>query len=214
MQANSILERRKKQKPIPLKKILLFHGMLCLMSFNCLFQYILSEQLYYRPQRSCGQGNIFTPVCHSFCSRGGSASVHAGIPPPLDQADLPRPGRPPGTRQTPQGADPPRTRQTPLTRQTPPRPCRPPHPPYKADTPPREADSSIRSTSGRYASYWNAYLFIYKCLYCCELPHLSGVALKIWPLFETVSRMKKICDLYAFSSLHAVLSSGNLYFNT
>ena len=28
--------------------------------------------------------------------------------------------------------------------------------------PPREADCSIRSTSGRYASYWNAFLF-----YCC-----------------------------------------------
>ena len=28
-----------------------------------------------------------------------------------------------------------------------------------ADTPPPEADSSIRSTSGRYASYWNAFLF-------------------------------------------------------
>ena len=54
----------------------------------------------YRPQRSCGQGNIFTPVCHSV-HRGGSASVHVGIPPP-----------------------------------------------------PR-----IRSTSGRYASYWNAFLF-------------------------------------------------------
>ena len=27
--------------------------------------------VYYRPQRSCGQGNIFTPVCHSFCSQGG-----------------------------------------------------------------------------------------------------------------------------------------------
>ena len=48
----------------------------------------------YRPQRSCGQGNIFTPVCHSV-HRGGSASVHAGIPPPLNQADPPR------TRQTP-----------------------------------------------------------------------------------------------------------------
>ena len=38
------------------------------------------------------------------------------------------------------------------------------HPPG-ADTPPgsrhlpREADSSIRSTSGRYPSYWNAFLF-------------------------------------------------------
>ena len=35
------------------------------------------------------------------------------------------------------------------------------HPP-RADTPPspREADSGIRSTSGRYASYWNAFLFL------------------------------------------------------
>ena len=33
----------------------------------------------YRPQRSCGQGNIFTPVCHSV-HRGVSALVHAGIP--------------------------------------------------------------------------------------------------------------------------------------
>ena len=33
------------------------------------------------------------------------------------------------------------------------------HPP-RAD-PPREADSGIRYTSGRYASYWNAFLFEY-----------------------------------------------------
>ena len=116
---------------------------------------------YYRPQRSCGQGNIFTPVCHSFCSQGGrgSASMHAGIPP---------------REQIPPGADqPPRTRPT-----TPPRPGRPPrnrqtlpqsrHPPDQADPPPGpdrlppppgKADFSIRSTSGRYASYWNAFLF-------------------------------------------------------
>ena len=29
------------------------------------------EWLYYRPKRSFGLGNIFTPVCHSFCSQGG-----------------------------------------------------------------------------------------------------------------------------------------------
>ena len=55
---------------------------------------------FYRPQRSCGQGNIFTPVCHSFCSRGGwgSASVHAGIPPPTPGPDTPqnRHHHPPG----------------------------------------------------------------------------------------------------------------------
>ena len=36
-------------------------------------------------KRSLGQGNIFTPVCHSV-HRVGSASVHAGIPPPQDHA--------------------------------------------------------------------------------------------------------------------------------
>ena len=30
---------------------------------------------YYRPKRSFGQGNIFTPVCHSFCSQGGGFSL-------------------------------------------------------------------------------------------------------------------------------------------
>ena len=49
---------------------------------------------------------------------------------PPDQADPPEQGRPPG-------------------RENPPGPCRPPPP---------EADSRIRSTSGRYASYWNAFL--------------------------------------------------------
>ena len=33
-------------------------------------------------------------------------------------------------------------------------------PPRWRTHPPREADSSIRSTSGRYASYWNAFLFL------------------------------------------------------
>ena len=106
---------------------------------------------------------MFLQVC--VCPQGGrvSASVHAGMPYPPDQADTPPgPGRPPGTRQTPPGPGrhpprqtPPGTRQTspdqadpPGTRQTPPGPG-----------PPREADSSIRSTSGRYVSYWNAFLF-------------------------------------------------------
>ena len=102
----------------------------------------------YRPQRSCGQGNIFTPVCHS---------VHRG-----------------GLPQCMLGYHPPRTRPPPGTRQTPPRPGRPPcwdhadTPQWTRPAPPRdqppppppEADSSIRSTSGRYAFYWNAYLLV------------------------------------------------------
>ena len=75
------------------------------MDENLTFGGILS---FYRPQRSCGQGNIFAPVCHSVHRVVVSASVHAGIPP---------------WEQTPQ-------EQTPLE-QTPPRPPR-------ADAPPRE----------------------------------------------------------------------------
>ena len=116
----------------------------------------------YRPQRSCGQGNVFTGVCLSTGGKGvclsanWDASPIPGSRPSLDQADPPEPGRPPLTRQTPppDQADPPR----PGTPTTPtPGPGRPPSP-DQADTPPREADSSIRSTSGRYASYWNAFL--------------------------------------------------------
>ena len=35
---------------------------------------------FYRPQTKLRKGNVFPPVCQSFCSHGGgSASVHAGI---------------------------------------------------------------------------------------------------------------------------------------
>ena len=138
-----------------------------LLKYSLRLHFICSkiELDHYRPQRSCGQANIFTPVCHSV-HRGGSASVHAGIPPPpppgpgrppLDQADTPHPpgpGRPPWTRQTPpwtRQTRPPQTRHPPWTR----------HPPPPDQAPPPEADSSIRSTSGRYASYWNAFLFLF-----------------------------------------------------
>ena len=53
-------------------------------------------------KRSLGQGNIFTPVCQSFCSHG------EGVP---WQVPTPGPGTPPGTRYTPLGPDtPPGTR--------------------------------------------------------------------------------------------------------
>ena len=111
----------------------------------------------YRPKRSFGQGNIFTPVCHSFCSQGGrgvpdqaptpgTRQVHspwdqAGTP-PRDQAGTPPGARqvhPPRTRQVHPRADtPPGTRQVPPTRDqagTPPqtRQVHPPgsrHPPW------------------------------------------------------------------------------------
>ena len=82
---------------------------------------------YYRPQRSCCQGYVFTRVCDSV-HKGGSGSVHAGIPPPPREACTPREAPSPGSMH-----------------------------PREACTP-READSSIRSMSDRYASYWNAFL--------------------------------------------------------
>ena len=51
---------------------------------------------YYRPQRSC-EGYVFTPVFLSTVGGGGSASLHAGIPPEET---------PPGTR-TPRTPPPP-----------------------------------------------------------------------------------------------------------
>ena len=64
--------------------------------------------LYYRPRRSC-EGYVFTPVCHSVHG-GGSASVHAGIPPHPQGAGTPPPEHPgtrsPRSRQpTPPGAE-------------------------------------------------------------------------------------------------------------
>ena len=131
----------------------------------------LSNLIHYRPQRSCGQGNVFTGVCLSTGGEGVCLSAcwdaipprtretppGPGRPPwdqadpPRDQVDPPRPGRPPWDQ-----ADPPGTRQAPLGSGRPPRTRQTPQPPH----PPREADSSIWSTSGRYASYWNAFLLI------------------------------------------------------
>ena len=77
---------------------------------------------YYRPQRSCGQGYVFTRVCDSVHRGGGLPQCNLGY------------HHPPGSMHPPGK-----------------------HPPPEACTP-READSGIRSMSGRYASYWNAFL--------------------------------------------------------
>ena len=98
-----------------------------------------------------GQGNIFTSVCQEFCPRGGGCLPQCMLG---YQSQPPQSRHSPGTRHPPlQGADTPPWSRHPLGADTPP----------GADTPwnqapPREADCSIRSTSGRYASYWNAFL--------------------------------------------------------
>ena len=71
----------------------------------------------YQPQQSCGQGNIFTPVCHSFCSQGGG-----GLPQCIlgyhHHHPRSRHHQPPWTRHPPGADTTPRTRHPPD--QTPP----------------------------------------------------------------------------------------------
>ena len=77
------------------------------------------KEIYYRPQRSCGQGNIFTPVCHSV-HRGGVCLSYQ-TPPSRHPPGADTPPR----EQTPPGADTPQSKhpleQTPpQSRHTPP----------------------------------------------------------------------------------------------
>ena len=121
---------------------------------------------FYRPQRSWGKV-MFLQASVILLTGGVSASVHAGIPHPLGadtpppQADIPPPRadtppskQTPPQEQTPPGADPPE--QTP-TRADPPRSR---HPPGSRHPPRCRACWEIRSTRGRYTSYWNAILFL------------------------------------------------------
>ena len=110
---------------------------------------------YYRPQRSWAKV-MFLQVSVILLTGEGLPQCMLGCqtPPqtrqiPPDRAYPPGPGRPPWTRQT----------------HPPPGPGRPPS--DQADTPLDQADPSgtrqtppsIGSMSGRYASYWNAFLF-------------------------------------------------------
>ena len=104
--------------------------------FSFLFYRIFCTVVYrkrniYRPQRSWAKV-IFSQV--SVCPQGGVYLSACWDIPPQEQT--------PPLGPDPPGPDPPWD-------QTPP----------GADTP-RKTDFSIRSTSGRYASYWNALLFI------------------------------------------------------
>ena len=104
---------------------------------------------------------MFLHVCVIlFTGEGGF-----GVPdqaPPQDQA-----GTPPGPgRNPPDQGGTPQTRPPPGPGRNPPEPGRntPPKdqagtPPGPGRYPPQPADSGIRSTFGRYASYWNASLF-------------------------------------------------------
>ena len=88
---------------------------------------------YYRPKRSFGQGNIFTPVCHSVHGGGVWVSQHAlqvspgGVGSPIFRGWVVSNFSGVGGLQFFRGG---------------------------------LQDTGIRSTFGRYASYWNAFLCI------------------------------------------------------
>ena len=135
-----------------------------------------------------------TPVCHSFCSQGGSASVHAGMQPPRSrhppgadpQSRHPLRSRPPQEQTPPPWSIPPRSRYPPRAdtpqsrtprRQTPqsPPPLGADPPRNKHPPPPREANSSIWSTTSWYTSYWNAFLLLMKSItsFCSYLTFIE-----------------------------------------
>ena len=91
---------------------------------------------FYRPQRSCGQGNIFTPVCHSFCSWGEGVCLSAcwdTTPPPQSRSPQSRPpwSRPPFEADIPPG-------QTPPGADTPPKQTHPGADTPRGQTPPEQ----------------------------------------------------------------------------
>ena len=88
---------------------------------------------------------------------GGESPGRENPPPPDRENPPPRPGRPPGPGRPPPAGRTPRTRQTPPNQADPPGPGRPPQDQAPS---PGKPDFRIRSTSGRYASYWNAFLFL------------------------------------------------------
>ena len=69
----------------------LLAAQLCLGYKKCRFQE--KARFYYRPKRSFGQGNIFTPVCHSFCSRGGVPDQTRHPTPPHRKQQTPEYGQ-------------------------------------------------------------------------------------------------------------------------
>ena len=113
--------------------------MFCALMYHFSSQtYRCKSQVLLPPATKLGQGYIFTGVCDSVKREGGSASVHAGIPPP-PPADPPWEQTPPS--RPPWEQTPPRTRHPPgadTPQQTPP----------GADTPQDQAPPGSRHPPG------------------------------------------------------------------
>ena len=110
---------------------------------NSLLSSLNFGHVYLPAATKLGQGNVFTGVCDSV-HRGGVCG-----------------GRPPKKETPLKNQTPPRKNQTPRNKSDPPEIFR--HPPEKIrhHLPPRKNQTPPRDTvneSGRYASYWNAFL--------------------------------------------------------
>ena len=118
------------------------------------------------PATKLGQGYVFTSVCDSVHREGVCLGACW---------DNPRPGRnqedPPPSSRHPPDQTPPRKRTLPTSRHSP----APGRDPQEQSTPPPPPETvharRYGQTSGRYASYWNAYLFslifLVNKLQCC-----------------------------------------------
>ena len=153
------------------------------------------HSLFYRPQRSCGQGYVFTRVCDSVNGGEGLRRI-----PPRDQADTPPDqgeppppgprrtppdqGEPPGTKETPPNqGEPPRTRETPAARQTPPTREKPPLPtpphPDQGEPPREEAAAYGQWAAGTHPTGMHSCLCWMLFWGFCVILNRRGVRTKI-----------------------------------
>ena len=114
---------------------------------------------YYRPRSEASEGYVFTGICHSFCLMGGGGrcatpKVSGQHLPPSPQDQVTTPPSPPGpghnTSLLPEQHLPPLLDNTSLPWTTPLF-----LPPLDNTSPPPPG----LCAGGRYASYWNAFLF-------------------------------------------------------
>ena len=144
--------------------------------------------VYYRPQRSCGQGYVFTRVCDSV-NRGEGVSAE---PPPRTKENPPGPRRtpPPGTKENPPG-----------TKENPPRPGRPP-PGTRADPPPpgRTLQHTVNERPVRILLECILILWSFCFLTRLRLVWISPYTYKYWVIIKLLS-----VDIMATDSIRLLL---------
>ena len=130
------------------------------------------------------QGNIFTGICQSFCSQGEDVCLSACWDTPKE-AHPPLGSTPPFGKHTSLGSTPPSGKHIPLEAHTPPG-STPPRSTPPQEAPPGSTPLSLPSDghcSGRYASYWNAFLlfvfFLHSYFVVVRLVYVFGLIVVI-----------------------------------